>query len=43
MQFEDLTQLGPLGEHADHAAIVLLEHLAQREDGEQLRTGEVLA
>lgn len=42
-QVEDVAQVRPLAEEVDGAAVVLLEHLAQHEDGEELGAGEVLA
>lgn len=39
---QDVTQLLPLGQPRDGAAVVELEELTQRQDGEQLRLGELL-
>lgn len=41
VQFEDITQLRPLVDEVDHAAVVLLKELAQHEDGKELGTGEI--
>ena len=41
-QLEHATQLAPLGEQGDQAPVVGAQGLAQHQEGEELRLGEVV-
>lgn len=42
MQFKDAPQFFPFGEVLRDAAIIEFEELAQHQNGEQLRAGEIM-